>query len=171
MDITTVILFIGIAIAISFVAAYFIFKYKKPNQAEENKTISNSPATQQLQLQAYERLALLADRIAIPNLISRLNQEGLGAKELQVILTQNIKSEFEYNISQQIYVSANTWKALKNLKDQNILLINQLGNVLPQTATGTDLSKLLLEYLMNDRKGSLQELVSEVISFEAKKLL
>ena len=52
-----------------------------------------------------------------------------------------------------------------------MLAVNQLAHALPVHATGTDLNKLLLEYLMNDQKGSLHELVSEVLSYEAKKLL
>ena len=106
-----------------------------------------------MQLAAYERLILLVDRISLPNLISRLNQPGATAKEMQHLLVQSIKQEYEYNISQQIYVSADAWSAIKNLKEQNILVINQFANTLPPHATGLDLNKFLLEYLMNDKKG------------------
>ncbi len=125
----------------------------------------------QMQLQAYERLILLVDRIALPNLISRLGRTPGSAKEMQVMLSQAIKEEFNYNITQHIYVSADAWTAVKNLKEQNLLIINQFANVLPPNATGLDLNKLLLEYLMNDKKGSLHEVVSEVLSYEAKKIL
>ena len=64
--------------------------------------------------------------------------------EFQQMLVQNIKEEFNYNITQQIYVSADAWTALKNLKEQNLLIINQFANVLPPPATGLDLSKILL---------------------------
>ena len=40
---------------------------------------STNPEIRRLQLQAYERLVLLAERIALPNLISRLNQPGISA--------------------------------------------------------------------------------------------
>ena len=90
---------------------------------------------------------------------------------MQHLLVQSIKQEYEYNISQQIYVSADAWSAIKNLKEQNILVINQFANTLPPQATGLDLNKFLLEYLMNDKKGALHEVVSEVLSYEAKKLL
>ena len=43
--------------------------------------------------------------------------------------------------------------------------------MLPETATGFDLNRVLAEYLLNDKKGTLHELVSQVLSFEAKKLL
>jgi hypothetical protein len=52
-----------------------------------------------------------------------------------------------------------------------MLAVNQLASALPANATGLDLNKLLLEYLMHDKKGSLHEVVSEVLSYEAKKLL
>lgn len=142
------------------------------NRVKDGKIVTDADGySKQLQLQAYERLVLLVDRIALPNVISRLNQAGISAKELQQIMVRNIKEEFEYNISQQIYVSADSWNAVKNLKEQNLLVINQLGNALPATATGMDLNKFLLEYLMNDKKGGLHEVVSEVLSFEAKKVL
>jgi hypothetical protein len=90
---------------------------------------------------------------------------------MQMLLTQNIKDEFNYNITQQIYVSPDAWTAVKNLKEQNTLIINQLANLLPPNAMGMDLNKMLLEYLMNDKKGALHEVVSEVLSYEAKKVL
>jgi hypothetical protein len=124
-----------------------------------------------MQLQAYERLLILVDRIALPNVITRVNQPASSAREMQLLLTQNIRSEFDYNITQQIYVSQEAWNSIKNLKEQNLLIINQLANVLPPHATGLDLNKLLLEFLMNDKKGSLHEVVSEVVSYEAKKLM
>ena len=86
-------------------------------------------------------------------------------------MIHSIKQEFDYNITQQIYVSAAAWNAVKNLKDQTMLVINQFGSTLPNEASGADLNKLLLEYLMNDKRGNHHELVSEAISFEARKLL
>jgi len=163
---SNIVLGILAVLLIAFVYYLFTNKSKEP----ENKEAA-SDATRQMQLAAYERLILLVDRISLPNLISRLNQPGATAKEMQHLLIQSIKQEYEYNISQQIYVSADAWSAIKNLKEQNILVINQFANTLPPDATGLDLNKFLLEYLMNDKKGALHEVVSEVLSYEAKKLL
>jgi len=52
-----------------------------------------------------------------------------------------------------------------------MLVVNQFASALPPNATGLDLNKLLLEYLMTDKKGQLHEVVSEVLSYEAKKLM
>ena len=160
---------LGIFGFIFIAVAYYIFSSKF---SKENATTDRSSgSTIQMQFNAYERLILLVDRIALHNLISRLNQPGASAKEMQLLLTENIKQEFDYNITQQIYVSADAWNAVKNLKEQNMLVINQLAATLPANATGLDLNKFVLEYLMNDKKGILHEIVSEVLSYEAKKLL
>lgn len=154
-------------IAIGAAAIYFFAGKKKGSE----EAPARAEGSVQLQLQGYERLTLLVDRIALPNLISRMNQPGLSAKDMQLLLTRSIKEEFDYNITQQIYVSADAWNAVKNLKEQNMLVVNQLANTLPPQATGLDLNKLLLEYLMTDKKGSMHEVVSEVLSYEAKRLL
>ncbi len=156
-----------IAIAIAAVLVYFFLDKPKP-QKEEKPTNTGSNA---LQLQAYERLILLVDRIAIPNLVSRTPHEGLSARDMQLVLTRNIRDEFDYNITQQIYIDPEAWNAVKNLKEKNLLMINQVSSVLPANASALDLNRALLEFLMNDQNVNLHEIVSEALSFEAKKLL
>jgi hypothetical protein len=124
-----------------------------------------------LQLQAYERLVLLAERIALPNLVGRMHHPQLSARELQMLLVENIKQEYEYNTSQQVYVSTVAWKAVENLKDQTLLIINQISNVLPTEAKGSDLSKHLMEVIMSQQEKALHTIVLDAINFEAKKLL
>ena len=164
---TTLVLTVLIGVMIAGLVGYLFYLQRK-TKIEEKQKIQNG---QHLQLQAYERLTLLVDRMALPNLITRVNQTGISAKEMQMLLTRTLKEEFDYNITQQIYVSSEAWKAVNNLKEQNMLVINQFSNALPVNASGLDLNKVLLEYLMTDTKGALHEVVSDVLSYEAKKLL
>ena len=90
---------------------------------------------------------------------------------MQQLLTETIKQEYDHNLSQQIYVSADAWEAIRNLKDQNIHLINQVASVLPAEANGMDLSKKILDFVLNQPQGSMHTLVQEVVSGEAKKLM
>ncbi|WEK35111.1 MAG: hypothetical protein P0Y53_21690 [Candidatus Pseudobacter hemicellulosilyticus] len=138
---------------------------------KKSKQSAEALATRQLQLQSYERLILLADRIALPNLISRVNQSGLSAREMQALLTQTIRQEFEYNVTQQIYVTPEAWDAVRNLKDQNLLIINQVTSFLPADASGQDLNRHLLEMLLQNPQASLHTIVADVLSFEARKLM
>jgi hypothetical protein len=127
--------------------------------------------TRQLQLQAYERLILLADRISIPNLIHRVNQPGMNAREMHSMLTQSIRVEFEHNITQQIYVTPEAWDAVRNFKEQNLLIINQVASFMPGESPGLELNKHLLDLLVQNPKASLQNVVSDALSYEAKKLM
>jgi hypothetical protein len=168
-------MYIGIAIAIliASVLAYIFWLQRK--QAKQslinNAKPEGSQAATQLRLQAYERLILLADRIALPNLISRCNQPGLNVREMQNLLVQTIRQEFDHNITQQIYVSPESWDAIRNLKEQNLLIINQVASFLPGTASGQDLNKSLLEMVMQNPKASLHHIVADALAFEAKKVL
>jgi hypothetical protein len=167
-------LYISIAIAVILAGALayiFWIQRKQAKQGMLNVKSDGAVATTPLKLQAYERLILLADRIALPNLISRTNQPGLNVHEMQHILLQTIRQEFDHNITQQIYVSPEAWDAIRNLKEQNMLIINQVASFLPPTASGQDLNKALLEMVMQNPKASLHHIVSDALSFEAKKIL
>ena len=175
MEFNTII-YILIIIGLAAAVVYLFSKMKTDKPAKKVKLTdfgsdSSNLSSKQLQLQAYERLTLLAGRIALPGLISRVSQPGLSVKEMQILLSQTIRQEFDYNITQQIYVSADAWNAIKSLKDQNVLIIHQIAGALPAEATGNDLCRVLLEFLMNDPKGTLHEVVCEVLSYEAKEIL
>jgi len=122
-----------------------------------------------LQLQAYERLVLLVERINLQNLIGRIFQPGLTAIDMQVGLIQTIKAEYEHNIAQQIYVSPMAWEAVKTLKEQTITIINQVASQLPPDATAMDLNKQILEIFLQ-AETSPSELTSQILNAEAKRL-
>jgi hypothetical protein len=165
-----------IAVAIAFILsgtlAYIFWMQRKDAKKglSTSKTGGAGTATPQ-KLQAYERLILLTDRISLPSLISRSNQPGLNVREMQNLLVQTIRQEFDHNITQQIYVSPEAWDAIRNFKEQNLLIINQVASYLPATASGEDLNKSLLEMMMQNPKASMHHIVSDALSFEAKKLL
>jgi hypothetical protein len=131
----------------------------------------NEPETLRLRLQAYERITLLTERIALQNLLSRNTNTGLSCRQMQATLIDAIKQEYDYNLSQQIYVSTEVWRAVNNLKEQNIYIINQLASTLPAQASGMDLNKHIIDYLINNSNASLHNIVLDAINFEAKKLM
>ncbi|MGN6267257.1 MAG: hypothetical protein ACTHM5_16375 [Ginsengibacter sp.] len=138
-------------------------------QVEEHKNTDSD--TIRLRLQAYERITLLTERIALQNLLSRQNNPGLSCRQMQISLIDSIKQEYDYNISQQIYVSPEVWRAVNNLKEQNIYIINQLAATLPPQASGIDLNKHIIDYLINNANASLHNIVLEAINYEAKKIM
>lgn len=162
---------ISIVISVIALVIALLAFFKKREEKQVDITPVKKYDSVPLQLQAYERLVLLTERISLPNLISRISQPNATAKEMQLLLTENIKQEFEYNASQQIYVNAVAWEAVRNLRDQNMLIINQVANVLPPDASGSDLNKQLLEVIMQQNDAALHTIVLNAINFEAKKLM
>jgi hypothetical protein len=165
MDKTTLSLVFSIAALL--VSAFVFFQLKDAKSPDEQ----NSTVSRPLQLQAYERLVLLCERISLPNLISRISQPGLSAREMQVYLIETIKQEFEYNASQQIYVSTVAWDAIRNLRDQNMLLINSIAKTLAPDAAGQDLNRQILQSVLNEESAALHTHAAEVLSNEAKKIM
>ncbi|MEO6136696.1 MAG: hypothetical protein ABIP35_16195 [Ginsengibacter sp.] len=129
------------------------------------------PDTQKIRLQAFERITLLVERISLQNVLSRSPHAGHTARQMQGALIDAIRQEYDYNISQQIYVSMDVWKAVTNLKEQNIYIINQLAATLPASASGLDLNKQIVDFLINNPKATLHTIVLDAINFEAKKLM
>ena len=129
-----------------------------------------NPENKRLQLQAYERLAVFAERAGLKNLITGSDVHGQSAAIMHGVLIQNLKSEYDYNVSQQIYVSKEIWDAVTKLKDQNIYIINQLAAMLPTQANSLDLSKRILEYSMS-QNSELNTIVLDAIQHEAKNVM
>ena len=123
-----------------------------------------------LKLQALERFTLYTERSSLKNLISRTPAAGMTVNELQLALLDALRSEDEYNVTQQIYVDPKMWKAIGNLKDQNTFIINQLAASLPPDANGIELSKRILEYVAST-DSELNETVLSALRFEAKRIL
>lgn len=168
MDITVASFIISVlAILVSFGALL-----RKP-AIPQNSTTSNTEKAHfhTMQLHAYERLVLLCERIALPNLISRTASSDLSAREMQYILIENIKQEFDYNASQQIYVSPSAWSLVRDLRDQTILIINRIADGLSPNAVAADLNKQLLEVIMSQEDNPMHIIVLEALNSEAKKLM
>lgn len=167
----TIIVILLLVLVLTIVWLLTEFTSLKKDLGDLGDRKSSDPETLKLRLQAYERLTLLSERISLQNLISRVGNAGLSSRQMQASLIESIKHEYDYNISQQIYVSPEVWKAVNNLKEQNIYVVNQLSASLPAQASGMDLNKQIIDFLINNPKASLHNIVLEAINFEAKKIM
>lgn len=130
------------------VGAYFIVRYFVEN--EQKKRILELKYESKnhilpMRLQAYERMAMFLERIEPNQLIFRVNNPELTAYQMQTILLATIRSEYEHNLSQQIYISAEVWDAIKNAKERVVNIINLAAGKLPDGAMATDLHTHIFE--------------------------
>ena len=167
------VLYGGIATCVLVIALYLIYWFNEKKSLKKTLTETKpvGESTLNLRLQAYERLVMLAERISLPNLITRIPAGDLSVRQYQSVLIEQIKTEFDYNLSQQIYVASTAWQALNNLKEQNIFIINQVSQTLPADIKGNELSRKIADVLNADPRASLHTMVLEAINFEAKKIL
>lgn len=89
-----------------------------------NATGGDKENSNALRLQACERLTLMLERINVPNLLLRLPPAaGMTQQEYTAMLLLNIRQEFEYNVTQQIYVSDQLWNIMLAARDNVSQLI------------------------------------------------
>ena len=102
-----------------------------------------------LRLQAYERMCLFLERISPQNLLIRLNPGAIPAREFHQVLLSEIRNEYNHNVSQQIFMSENSWELVRNAKEDLVVTINEAASEVGQEATSLDLSKKIFEKIIN----------------------
>jgi hypothetical protein len=164
-------LWVALVIVAFVVGIYLIFWFKERKDNGSAQPAGQDTNILHLKLQAYERMVLLSERISLPSLLSRIPAGDMNVRQFQVMLTQQIRNEFEHNITQQIYVTSEAWQAVSNLKEQNIYIINNLASGLSADAKGSELARMMMELLNTDPKVSLHPVVLEALNHEAKRLM
>ncbi|WP_158828908.1 hypothetical protein [Mucilaginibacter lacusdianchii] len=136
---------LGVVWAAIYMIKPYLDRSERLQVLELKKAADNQ--TLPLRLQAYERVILFVERTNPSNLLIRLNGGAYPAVELYRIAVQEVRDEYQHNITQQIYVSSRAWAVVRRLKDDTINLLNSTLATLPETATGLDLSRALLTHL------------------------
>lgn len=103
---------------------------------------------QPLKLQAYERLILLMERLSPESLIMRIHKPGISASQLKLELIDDINSEFNHNISQQLFVSLQCWQVVRTVKEEMINIVNTSFADLGPNSVGLDLSKAVFRTML-----------------------
>jgi hypothetical protein len=113
-------------------------------------------------MQAYERIVLFLERSSPQNLLIRLNMPGLSARDFQKLLLDEIRNEYNHNVSQQVYMSEDSWNKVRNAKEDLIIMINEAASQLGTEASSIDLSKKIFEIVMNKTVDPIGHALSEV---------
>ena len=96
-----------------------------------------------IRLQAYERMALYLERISPDSLVLRCYQPGMETKLLQGVMTKTIRDEWEHNLSQQVYISSEAWRRIRQAKDEMMGIINSAAITIPEDADPTRLASAI----------------------------
>lgn len=110
--------------------------------------MKNAETVLPIRLQAYERICLFLERITPSNMLVRVSSANLTAGEYQRLLLTEIRNEYNHNVSQQVYMTHDSWAAVKSARENVVTLINRSFHELPPHARGTDLAKKVLEHVI-----------------------
>lgn len=173
MEILVDILQITVPALFVFLASFFVMRGMVRNDQDKRKHelfLQNSRTITPIRLQAYERVVLFLERISIESLLVRVSSPGMTAAQLHSALLSTIRSEFEHNLSQQIYMTPQAWEVVKNARSNTIKMINTEFEKIGENATAYDLSKQLLSHLMDLDKESTRVAI-DFVRNEVSKIL
>jgi hypothetical protein len=145
------ILKITIPALIVFLTSYFLLRNMIRNDQDKRRQeliLQNSRTVTPIKLQAYERIVLFLERISLESMLLRVSTSEMTATQLHSVLLTAIRSEFEHNLSQQIYMSQQAWEVARNARSNMIKIINSEAEKMAPDSTGIALSKQLLERIM-----------------------
>ncbi|MCE3229242.1 MAG: hypothetical protein K0S32_3793 [Bacteroidetes bacterium] len=152
-----------------FAAAYLLVQKFLANEQKrrdhELKKASQSAITP-LKIQAYERIVIYLERIHPNTLVVRVNKHGMTSHQLHQELIKAIKSEYEHNLSQQIYLSHNSWELVKTAKEEIIKLVNISATKVPHENSSNDLAMMVLNITANVDKRLPNEVALEYVKKE-----
>lgn len=117
------------AIVVGFVAYYFLNMYTKNEEGRRLSQIHNEAqkSALPLRLQAYERLSLFLERINPAKLLIRISPLSDNKTDYEEFVIAQIEQEYEHNLTQQIYVSAECWSVITTAKNATIQIIRKTG--------------------------------------------
>lgn len=161
------------AIVVLIASAIIVSKFLVNETQRKRLSIfqENMDTTLRLRLQAYERLALYMERIHPRVLVPRLYETGMTVRDLQTAITMTVNSEFEHNLSQQIYVSSQVWKTVQGVKEQELAMVNQIAGQLNPEASAKELHQRMIDFIISNENSIPVEVALEVINNEAKLVL
>jgi len=158
---------------IVFITAYFTMKHflendQKRRDSEMRK--ANQASITPLRLQAYERIVIFLERVNPSALVVRVNKNGMTAQQLHLELIKTIKSEYDHNLSQQIYMSAGSWELVKTSKEEIIKLINISSTKVPHDQSSNELAMMVINITSNLGKKLPNDIALDYIKKEVNQI-
>ena len=147
-----------IILGISLCAIIILFIYRFKNHEEDEVDSINSKDLKfknkgidvNLKMQAYERLTIFLERTDPFRLLHSIDQSEKNIEKIEQNILKIVITEFEYNISQQVYVSDTLWNMILLSKNKTINLIHSVKNSLKKNSDGSDFFNALKLVLENN---------------------
>ena len=125
----------------------FVYSYIRLKNQEINLLTVKGQSEQRIH--AYERITLYLERLKPANLVAKFDK-NLAPHEYLFLLEKTINEEFDYNASQQLYLTKNSWKSTVNCKNNILHLLHTTYENLNDNSTLDDFKTVFLMNYMNE---------------------
>lgn len=153
------------------VVVYFILKQYFENQEKlQEREMRERKAKHYwpVQMQAYERLILLLERMHPERLVFRVNKPGMSSRLLQADMLKTIRDEFDHNLAQQIYISKEAWEAVKAAREETVNILKAAETRVQKDGDSLELASVILE--LSDQLGKLPtDVAIDILKAEFRK--
>jgi len=149
-------LFYTLPALITGVVAYYFFNMHTKNEDGRRRYLLHKEAQKTalpLRLQAYERLVLFLERINPAKLLIRITPQSGNKHDYEDYIIAQIEQEYEHNLTQQIYVSAESWDIITTAKNATIQLIRK-SNMSEKVDSANKLREVILTDLFDKQSPS-----------------
>ena len=143
------------------VVAYYFFKSHTDNEEGRRRFLIHKETQGKmlpLSLQAYERVTLLLERINPNSLLIRVKPSSNDLERYESQLVSSVEQEYEHNLTQQVYLSAESWNVVKTTKNTTIQAIRQAA-MNEKVDSADKLRETLLNHFMGESTPSQKALL------------
>ncbi|CAH0997369.1 hypothetical protein EMA8858_03501 [Emticicia aquatica] len=133
----------------------FLEKQFEQKQLEVKQ--KNTELVTPIRLQAYERMTLFLERITPNNLLIRINNMDIQAIDYQRLILQEIREEFNHNLSQQVYMSHEAWEKIRKAMNDVVALVNTSATEIDSNSASINLSKKIFEKVISENQQPTME--------------
>jgi hypothetical protein len=130
------------------------FKQESERRAYEWRR-QNNDVVLPIRLRAYERIVLFLSRIEPKSLLLRFDFTGMTVLQLQQMLLQAIRDEYDHNVSQQIYISKESWALVVNAREGLTQLNNTCASQLTPQTDAMELANLVLAAYVSNANSAI----------------
>jgi len=152
--------------------AYYFFKTHTDylnKHKQLDLRLESRKVTLPMRIQAYERLALFCERMALVNVLNRVKPISKEKEAYENLIISHIEQEYEHNLVQQLYVSDKCWGVIKTAKNS---IINRIRKTNMSNHI-TDAYKLRETLLLDlfEQKNNPSQIALQVLKKEMRSLL
>lgn len=162
--VTDALFFTAPALLVFFTSYFLIKKFLDNEQKLKYADLKHALKKDLLPMrfQAYERIVLFLERISPNNLLVRVYEPGMNVATFHRALLTTIRSEYEHNVTQQVYVTNQAWTTVKSGRDDLIKMINLALEKCKPDSPGAELSKNVFELMIQKNEFPVQHALEEI---------